>query len=375
MRFPRSGSKIDQIKTNELVAAAIEAGVNYFDTAYIYGGSEEALGKALEACGRRDEVYIATKLPHYTCKNAEDFGRIFTKQLDRLRTGHIDYYLMHMLSNPESWRRIKSFGIESWIDDKKKSGIIKNIGFSFHGGREAFIELLEVYDWDFCMVQYNYYDEYNQATVAGVRAAHEKGIPVIVMEPLLGGTLANGLPDEAKQAFAKVDKNRSPADWAFRWLLNQPEVTMALSGMSSMEQLNENIAVANDSAPGMLSDTELAAYPEAISALKKAVRIKCTGCAYCMPCPGGVDIASCFTAYNASYMFGRVTGIANYTQVTGQTTPVQTDASKCIECGKCEPQCPQGIKITAELKKVRRRMLTFLTKPLFRFARFILKIK
>jgi len=375
MRFPRTGRRIDREKTNELVAAAINSGVNYFDTAYIYPGSEEALGEALTASGKRDQIFIATKLPHYTCKKYEDFDKIFNAQLERLQTTWIDYYLIHMLSNTESWERIKAFGIEQWLESKRKEGSIRNVGFSFHGGRESFLELLDVYDWDLCMVQYNYYDENNQASSVGVRAAFEKKIPVIAMEPLLGGTLAGGLNEEAKRAFSKADEKRTPVDWAIRWLLNQQEITMALSGMSSMAQLRENCTISESCMPGSLSGTELSAYEDAVSALKKAIKIQCTGCGYCMPCPKGVDIPSCFTAYNASYSFDFTTGLSQYVQVTGQTTPVQSDASKCVACGKCEPLCPQSIPIIKELKKVKRRMLTFLVKPVLGLARKVLKIR
>jgi hypothetical protein len=280
-----------------------------------------------------------------------------------------------MLSNRESWERLRAFGIEQWIEDKKKEGSITNIGFSFHGGREAFIQVLNAYDWDFCMVQYNYYDENNQASIHGVRAAFERGVPVIAMEPLLGGLLVNGLPDEAVQAFQKVDEKRAPADWAIRWLLDQQEVTMALSGMTNQAQLKENCAVARDCEPGKLGEAELLAYKEAVKELKKTIKIQCTGCAYCLPCPKGVDIPSCFAAYNASYLFGWTNGLAQYVQVTGQSSSVQSDASGCIACGKCEEQCPQGIPIAKELVRVKRRMRSFILKPAAALVRKILKIK
>ena len=375
MRFPRNGLKVDQEKTNELVASAISGGINYFDTAYIYPGSEEALGKALEISGKRGEIMIASKLPHFLCRKPEDFDKIFSTQLARLRTDRIDYYFIHMLCNTESWELMKSFGIEQWIGDRRAEGSIKNIGFSFHGGRAAFLELLDAYDWDFCMVQYNYFDEHAQAGRAGIQAAHAKGLPVFVMEPLRGGLLADGLPAAAKRVFSEVEKGRTPAEWALRWVLDQPEVTMALSGMSNMEQLSENSTVACSSAPGSLNVSELSAYSDVVAILNGTVKVPCTGCGYCQPCPKGVDIPACFSCYNGSYAFGLFSGMSQYVQATGFTTKTRHDASKCVACGKCEAHCPQGIQISKELVTVKRRMKTFFIKPVMSIARKVINIK
>jgi len=375
MRFPRKGTRIDQEKTNELVAAAIGHGVNYFDTAYIYPGSEEALGKALLAANRREEVFIASKLPHYMCKKPEDFDRIFNKQLERLMTDRIDYYLIHMLSNKESWEHLKTIGIERWISSLRESNRIRNLGFSFHGGRDAFLELIGSYDWDFCLVQYNYFDENDQAGTSGVRFAYEKGVPVFVMEPLRGGLLANELPERAKKAFSVINKERTPAEWAFLWLYDQPQMTMALSGMSDLTQLTENVSIASGALPGQMSELERSAYKDAVEALKKTVGIPCTACGYCMPCPKGVDIPACFSCYNTGLMFGRVKGIAQYVQVTGQWTPARSDASKCVGCGVCLTHCPQAIDITNELKKVKRSMFSFLVISMMSLMRKIWRIK
>jgi hypothetical protein len=253
--------------------------------------------------------------------------------------------------------------------------MIKNIGFSFHGGRGSFMELLEVYNWDFCMVQYNYFDENDQAGGAGVRAAYDRGIPVFVMEPLRGGLLARNLPDGAKKAFAGVDPERSPAQWAFLWLYDQPQVSMALSGMTDVSQLAENAAFASEASPGMLVEAERHVYKDAVASLRKAVRVPCTSCGYCLPCPKGVDIPACFSCYNAGYSFGRFSGFTQYVQVTGQLTPARSDASNCLECGACSPRCPQGIDIPQELKKVRRRMLSFVFVPLMGFLRKLWRLK
>ena len=375
MRLPRKAGRIDQEKTNELVSAAIDGGVNYFDTAYIYPGSEEALGKALANDGRRADINIATKLPHSMCAKPEDFDKFFKTHLERLRTEIIDYYLIHMLSSVESWERLKTLGIEQWLAKKREQGEVRNVGFSFHGGRAAFLEILEVYDWDFCLVQYNYFDENNQAGKLGVKTANEKGLSVFVMEPLRGGLLVNGLTEDAKQKFSDVNPERSLADWALRWLYNQPEVTMTLSGMSAIEQLAENLVTADDAEPDSLVAEELAAYGDVVSSLSGTVRVPCTACNYCMPCPKGVDIPACFSSYNSSYAFGLLSGIKQYVQVTGLSTSTHKDASKCVACGSCEKHCTQGIKISAELVRVKRRMKSFAVRPAMSIGRGILGMK
>jgi len=375
MRFPRKGNKIDQELVNGMVTEAINCGINFFDTAYIYPGAEEALGKAFEATGNRELVNIGTKLPHYMCKKTEDFDRIFTAQQERLRTDWFDYYFIHMLSNKESWERVKALGIEQWVDKKREEGKIRNLGFSYHGGREQFLELIDAYDWDFCMVQYNYFDQNDQATAAGVRQAHEKGIPVFVMEPLRGGLLASRLPEAAKKVFIDVHKERSPAEWAFRWLFDQLEVTMVLSGMTEAAQITENSALVDDAGLCEVSDAEREAYAEVVKILQGSAGVPCTACGYCLPCPKGVDIPGCFSCYNNSLMLGRSSGIAKYFQVTGQLTPNRSDASKCNECGVCRSHCPQSIDIPAELKVVKRRLWSAFIIPLMGFARLVLRIK
>ena len=230
MRFTQSGGKIDLEKTEKEIIAAYEAGVNYYDTAYVYGGSEDALGKILEKNGIRDKVNIATKLPHYLIKKADSMEKYFAEQLRRLRTDHVDYYLMHMLTDVKTWDRLKELGIIEWLEEKKKSGAIRQIGFSYHGNSDMFCELVDAYDWDFCQIQYNYMDEHSQAGRKGLQYAASKKLPVIIMEPLRGGKLVGLLPEEAKKLMEEYPVKRSPAEWAFRWLWNQPEVTCVLSG-------------------------------------------------------------------------------------------------------------------------------------------------
>ncbi|MDR1147262.1 MAG: aldo/keto reductase, partial [Spirochaetaceae bacterium] len=309
MRFPRAFGVIDIKKTSAMIKEAVEKGVNYFDTAWIYPGSEDALGAALDAQKLREKVYIATKLPITICKNTSDFDKYFLQSLRRLKTDHIDYYLMHMLTDMDSWERLKDLGITDWIKEKKQSGAIRRIGFSFHGGRDDFLALLAAYDWGFCQIQYNYSNENYQAGQTGLKAAAEKGIPVIIMEPLLGGRLINGLPKAAHEAFKKADPGRSPAAWGLDWLWNQTEVGVVLSGMSSMKQLEENIKLAENSGADSLSAAHLAVFGEVKNIFNASYKVPCTGCSYCMPCPQNVNIPGCFAAYNASFAFSLIEGL------------------------------------------------------------------
>jgi predicted aldo/keto reductase-like oxidoreductase len=361
MRFPRGvTARIDAEKTEKLILSAIDGGVNYFDTAYIYGGSEAVLGEILHKNKLRDRIFLATKLPQQQCKCREDFDRLFAIQLERLKTDYIDYYLIHNLPDAALWRGLCAMGAKEWIAEKKARGQIRQIGFSFHGARDAFTDLLDDYDWDFCQIQYNYMNENYQAGRAGLERAHEKGLPVVIMEPLLGGKLANGLPAKAARHFREADGASSMASWAFRWLWNRPEPTVVLSGMNSAEQLADNLKTAATATPGMLSERESAAFAPVIAALREAYRIPCTGCDYCMPCPQGVNIPACFAAYNASYAMGFVVGMQQYITGTGANRPdSRAGGRSCVKCGRCEKKCPQHIKIAQALHTVTRRMEPF----------------
>jgi uncharacterized protein len=218
MRFTKKGTSIDLDKAEKEVMEAIHNGVNYFDTAYVYGGSEIALGEILKRNSCREQVFIATKLPHYMVKSKNSLEKYFTEQLKRLQTDYVDYYLMHMLTDVDTWERLKALGVVEWIKEKMDKGQIKNIGFSYHGNTDMFIRLMDAYDWDFCQIQYNYIDEHSQAGRRGLEYASKKGVPVIVMEPLRGGRLVNLLPEKAKDIFKQDSKKRTPAEWAFRWL-------------------------------------------------------------------------------------------------------------------------------------------------------------
>lgn len=364
MRFPRNLTQIDLNKTEKLILEAIDKGINYFDTAYIYGGSEEAFGTILQKNNIRDKIYIATKLPYFKCKKYEDFDTLFQTQLERLHTDYIDYYLIHNLCDLKNWQQLCDLGIERWIAEKKKLGAIKQIGFSFHGMYDEFLALLDAYDWDFCQIQYNYVNTHYQAGTAGLLKAAEKGIPVIVMEPLLGGKLANGLPPKAVNLFKSVDAELTPAAWALKWLWNQKEVTVLLSGMNDDAQLSENLHLANGSTPDMLTEKEMRIFDDVTEAFRSSYKIPCTGCNYCMPCPKQINIPACFSAYNMSYTVGFLSGLQQYVTSTGASHPSASHApSTCIKCGKCEGHCPQHIQIRDSLQVVTKRMEPFWFKP------------
>lgn len=369
MRFTKKGGKIDQEKAEREMTRAIEGGVNYFDTAYLYPGSEVSLGAFL-AKGRRKDVFIATKLPHYLIKAIGEADRIFDEELKRLQTDYIDYYLIHMLTDVGSWERLKRMGIEDWIARRKADGRIRNIGFSFHGGGESFLKLVDAYDWDFCQIQYNYMDEYSQAGRRGLEYAAEQGLPVIIMEPLRGGRLVNGLPAGAKRAFEQAEPKRSPAEWALRWIWNHPQATVVLSGMNSMEQVDENIRAASEARAGALTGSELQLFETVREELNRVTKIGCTGCGYCLPCPQGVDIPTCFRTYNVKYADGWKNALREYVMCT-TLRPAPSNASLCVQCGKCERKCPQSIEIRAGLAAVKKELEGPLYKIIKRAAKIV----
>ena len=368
MRFDKKGGKIEFEKAEREILAAYEAGVNYYDTAYIYGGSEEFLGEVFEKNGLRDKVKIATKLPHYLIKNMEGIEKTFAEELRRLRTDYVDYYLMHMLTDVKTWERLKELDIEEWIREKKASGAIRQIGFSYHGNSDMFCQLIDAYDWDFCMIQYNYLDEHSQAGRKGLQYAASKGIPVWIMEPLRGGRLVNNLPEKAKKLFGEHPSKRTPAEWALRWLWNQPEVTCVLSGMNSVEMIQENTANADASRPGEFTEEDNRLIAGVVEAIKEKMKVGCTGCGYCMPCPKGVDIPGVFATYNKCFTDGKGKAFKEHIQCTLLRKDA-TSASNCIGCGKCETHCPQQIEIRKELQNVKKE----LEGPVYKVAKFVVK--
>ena len=353
MRFTRKGGSFDVAKAEKEVLRAVELGVNYFDTAYLYVGNEACLGEILSRNHLREKVHIATKLPQYKIASAEAIEACFQEELRRLQTDYIDYYLMHMLTDIASWERLEKLGIRDWIARKKQEGAIRQIGFSFHGNTEMFLKILNAYDWDFCQIQYNYMDENAQAGRKGLRAAAEKGIPVIIMEPLRGGRLVELLPEKARALMERHTPRRSPAEWALRWLWNQPEVTCVLSGMNSLEMVEENCRVASESKAGEFGPEEEAFFEELRRIINEKMKVGCTGCGYCLPCPRGVDIPGIFRCYNELYTESRFAGWKEYVQVIGFRREPGF-ASQCVGCGKCRQHCPQGIDIPVLLKKAER---------------------
>lgn len=357
LRFPQKMGRIDMEETEREIKLAIEQGINYFDTAYIYSGSEAALGEILEKNHLRDKVNIATKLPHYLIKSPAGLDKLFNEELRRLRTDHVEYYLMHMLNDIEAWQRLQDMGIEDWIAEKKRTGQIKQVGFSYHGNTDMFCKILDAYDWDFCQIQYNYLDEHAQAGRKGLYHAHEKGIPVIIMEPLRGGKLVKFLPTAAREIFERYPVKRSPAEWGLRWLWNQKEVTVVLSGMNSQEMVLENIRVASQTQIGEQGEGEKALYAAVVKAINENVKVGCTACGYCMPCPKGVDIPGTFAIYNRWYGEDKGGAFKEYLKCT-TFRKNSTAASNCIGCGKCEKHCPQGIEIRKNLKEAQKALET-----------------
>ena len=349
LRFPKNGNKIDMEATERQIMAAIRQGVNYFDTAYVYGGSEAALGEILEKNNVRNDIFIATKLPHYLIKSRAGLEKLFQEELRRLRTDYVDYYLMHMLTDLPTWEKLKKLGIEEWIEEKKASGQIRQVGFSYHGGSDMFCKLVDAYDWDFCQIQYNYLDEHAQAGRKGLNHAHAKGIPVIIMEPLRGGKLVTMLPEKGKKTIAEYEPKRTPAEWAFRWLWDQPEVTVVLSGMNSDEMVEENIRTASSAKVGELTQDDQAMLRRVVDAIQETMKVGCTACGYCQPCPANVDIPGVFACYNRVYSESRNAAVKEYMKCTAFRKD-STAASRCIGCGKCEQHCPQGIEIRKHLK-------------------------
>ena len=356
MRLPilpgEDQSKIDYDKAMKLVRFAIDEGVNYIDTAYPYhgtgmgngGASEPFVAKALKD-GYREKVKLATKLPSWLIKTREDMDKYLNEQLQRLETDSIDFYLVHAL-NVDTWATLKELGISEFLDSAIKDSRIKYAGFSFHDKLPIFKEIVDYYDWSFCQIQYNYLDENFQAGTEGLKYASKKGLGVTIMEPLRGGKLAANLPKEALDVFDKADSKRTPVDWALSWVWNHPEVSVILSGMNEMNQIVENIKTASEVKVNSLTDEELKIVSKVKTVIEEKVKVSCTACEYCMPCPAGVNIPKNFTFYNNHFMFDKE---ENYSL----DVPKKERASNCIECGKCETHCPQGISIRRSLKNVK----------------------
>ena len=377
MRLPqKKGSpgdgKIDENRATKQIHMAIDEGINYIDTAFLYhmGGSEPFLGRALSD-GYREKVKLATKLPHWMVKDKEDMDNILKSQLNRLKTDHIEYYLIHALDD-NNWQKVEELGAGEFLDRAKIDGRIGNAGFSFHGDSKTFTKIVDAYDWDFCQIQYSFLDEKNQAGTKGLKYAASKGLGVIVMEPLRGGMLARKPPPEVEKIWSEAEDNRTPAEWAFRWIWNHPEVTVVLSGMNDEAHIRENIRTANEGRSNTLSENELSLIQHVEEKYLSLMKAGCTGCRYCLPCPNGVDIPTCFEAYNYSHMYGDANWakLFYFGRVAMGENPGR--ASQCEECGECEEVCPQKLPIQQLLKEVTAEMEgRFFDTKLWVFGKFI----
>jgi predicted aldo/keto reductase-like oxidoreductase len=353
MRLPTLGSpdKIDEAPATRLVRDAIEKGVNYVDTAWFYhatvfgqaGQSEPFVGRALSG-GWRDKVQLATKLPQQLIRERADMDRFLEQQLERLKTDHIDFYLVHGLDG-DSWDRVRDLGVREFLDKARKRGLVRFPAFSFHGHRDDYPRIIDDYpDWAFGQLQYNYMDTDYQAGYTGLQYAVKKGIGVVVMEPLKGGRLAKNLPPEMQAVFDKRPEGWSPAEWALRYVWNEPGVSLLLSGMNEPAQLTENLRVADAAKPNALTAGQLAVYDDARKAMRARMKADCSACRYCQPCPQGVDIPELMSALNAASMWNtKDQWLTGYSRIAGKP-------GACTECGQCEDMCPQKLPIRKLLK-------------------------
>ena len=356
MRLPvNEDGSINEKKAIAQMRRAIDNGVNYIDTAWPYHGgqSELVVGKAL-LDGYREKVKIADKLPSWAVETREEMDSILDRQLEKLGVETIDYYLLHALEG-STWDRLESLDVIEFLEKAKKAGKIVNIGFSFHGSKEDFIRIIDAYDWVFCQIQYNFLDTQNQAGTEGLKYAASKNIAVIVMEPLRGGNLSRPQAPPAVQAiWETAATRRTPVEWALRWVWNNPEVTVVLSGMNIDEHIDQNLAIAGQAVADSLTDGELDLIARVADTYRELMPVGCTGCQYCMPCPSGVNIPGCFEIYNTGIMFEETQQRTQFVYAfqNGGVRGNSTYASQCVECGECTEHCPQHIDIPEKLKEV-----------------------
>lgn len=352
MRLPIINSDyslIDETKATKMIRHAIDNGINYVDTAYPYhsGNSEIFIGKVLKN-GYREKVYLTTKLPCGNIKCYEDFSRIFNEQLKKLDVKYLDIYLLHAM-NKKSWGNVHKLGVLDFLDDLKEQGKINQVGFSFHDNYEVFTEIIDSYDWDVCQIQFNYFDSEAEDML---NYATDKGIDVIVMEPLRGGALVNDLPGEVITLFNNATIKRSPAEWGFRWVYNHEKVKLILSGMSTMEQVEENLKTFDNAVANSMTQEEKIMMKEVTQIFKDKILVPCTSCQYCMPCPYGVNIPLMFTTYNNYSMFGKSDKYKNQYQSWEKREENRFTADVCVGCRECEEKCPQNIIISERMLDV-----------------------
>ena len=359
MRLPFHGddqSNIDEEKAISMIRYAADHGVNYIDSAYLYhmGKSEVLVGKALKD-GYREKMKVATKLPARMIEKAEDFDRILGEQLERLDMDFIDFYLLHGLGK-DTWEKVRDFGVLAWAEKQMAAGKIGRLGFSFHDEYDVFKDIIDSYDnWVLAQVLYNFMDYKTQASRKGVEYAAGKGIAVVVMEPLRGGLLAKEPPASVAKIWAAASRKLEPVEWAFHWVWDQPEISTALSGMSTMEEVVQNVEIANKSAAGIMTKDDQAVIEKVRKAYQGLRPVQCSGCRYCVPCPNGVDIPAVFQIYDDSVMYDDVRiGQFRYNGPFGIDQDKRAD--KCTECGECLEKCPQSIEIPSWLKKAHEAM-------------------
>lgn len=352
MRFPQQDGKIDEEKSLEMIRYAIDNGVNYIDTAYPYhnGESEIFLGKALKD-GYREKIKLATKLPSWEVNTRADMDKFINEQLKKLQTKQIDFYLIHSL-NKDDYSRLKENGLFDFIRKIKEQKLVKYVGFSFHDTLDVFKYIIDDYEWDFVQIQYNYIDETYQAGTEGLLYAHNKGLGVVIMEPLRGGSLVNNLSDEINAIINNSSVEKNAVEWAFKFLYDKEEISVVLSGMSSLEQVIDNIkAVDSQGDANSMTKIEKQIIEDLSKEFKSKIKVNCTGCKYCLPCPKGVQIPLCFELLNSSSMFNDTKKAKD--MYHGFLVSEGSDASNCVECGACEQKCPQHINIVEKLKDVR----------------------
>jgi uncharacterized protein len=346
-------TKIDEAQSINMIRHAIDGGVNYIDTAYPYHGgqSEILVGKALKD-GYREKVKLTTKMPIWMVKSIEDCDKYLDEQLEKLQVEYVDFYLLHAMGK-ERWDKVVQLGILDFLDKAVKDGRIKHVGFSFHEEIDFFKEILDAYDWALCQVQFNYMED--RRWEEEIKYAASKNIAVVVMEPLLGGKLAMNQPDDIKAEFDKVEANRTAAEWALRWVLNHPEVTLLLSGMSDMAQVEENINIMDHAVVNNLSPKELEVIDKVRDIYEARTKVKCTGCNYCVPCPQNVAIPNIFSSYNEAAVYNIVEQSKGHYK---RVIQIEKDAARCVECGICETKCPQKLPIIQHLKEAHQHLTT-----------------